>query len=80
VYRVAKTYGMPYLDRSFPAESPVISGVFADRYLPLRRRPIGCLILIGHLPQKSPMISGSFTGRTLQLNASYASSPPCSAR
>jgi len=41
------------------------------------RRPIGCLIFIGHFLQKRPMISGSFAERDLQHKASYASSPPC---
>jgi len=31
------------------------------------RRPIGCLICIGHFPQKSPMISGSFAETTCKL-------------
>jgi len=41
------------------------------------RRPIGCLIFIGHIPQKSLTISGSFAERDLQTQAIFASSPRC---
>jgi len=40
------------------------------------RRPIGCLICIGHFPQKSAIISGSFAKHDLPLQAFYGSSPP----
>jgi len=41
------------------------------------RRPIGCLIFVGHSPQKSPIISGSFAKNDVQLEASCGSWPPC---
>jgi len=31
------------------------------------RKPIGCLIIIGHFPQKSPIISSSYSKKDLQL-------------
>ena len=42
------------------------------------RRPIGCLIFVGHFPKKSPIISGSSAKRDLQLKVSYVFSPTCS--
>jgi len=42
-----------------------------------RRRRKWCLIFVGHVLLQTPIISGSFAERSLQLTASYASSPPC---
>jgi len=41
------------------------------------RRPMGCLIFIGHFPQKSSIISGSLAEDDLQLETSYGSWPLC---
>jgi len=41
------------------------------------RRLIGCLDFIGHFPHTSPVVIGSFAGKDLQLEAAYASLPPC---
>ena len=41
------------------------------------RRPIWCLIFIGHVLQKSPEFSGSFATHDLQIKASYGSWPLC---
>ena len=41
------------------------------------RRPIECLVFLGHFLKKSPMISVSFVTNDLQLEASCWSSPPC---
>jgi len=41
------------------------------------RRPTGRLICVGYFLQKSSIMSGSFAKNDVQLEASYASSPPC---
>jgi len=41
------------------------------------RRPIGCLIFVGHFRKKSPIIIGSFAENDMQLKASHGLAPPC---
>ena len=40
------------------------------------RRPIGCLIFVGHFPHKRPIISGSVARNDLRVQAPYGSAPP----
>jgi len=41
---------------------------------------ISCFISTGHFPRKSPIHSGSFAENDVQLQASYASTPPYAPR
>jgi len=48
------------------ADSQILKSRLADTWW---RRPIGCLIFIGHFPQKSPILKSSFAKNDLQLNS-----------
>jgi len=70
----------------FLQKSPIISGSFAKREASYAFSPpytgcgryARCLIFLGHFLQKSPILNSSFAESDLQLQASYASLPPCS--
>ena len=89
LFKVAKMHPVchPHLHRcrSLFAKEPLSMRHFcATRPIWIRNdrtgwpRRTGCLIFSGHFLQKSPKISGSLTHRDLQLQAFYASWPPCS--
>jgi len=42
------------------------------------QRRLACLVFIGYFPHKSPIVGRYPAERDQQLEASYASSPPCS--
>ena len=58
-------------------EYNIIIREFTQSNVPKGYQAISNLIFIGLFPQKSSIISGSLAERDLQLEASYASSPPC---
>jgi len=70
--------------QAFHADLSVFSNVRHDLPISVNehaptgwRRPIGCLVFIGHFPQKSPIISGSFAETDLQIKAFNAFLSPC---
>jgi len=59
---------VPHMDESCHTYEWVISHIWMIHFTHRGwRRPIGCLIVIGHFLQKSPIISSSFAKNNLQL-------------
>ena len=75
-----------YLQQNLPCKTRIHNDKYAhnfameNKYSALSigwRRPMGCLIVIGHFPPKSPIISGSLAKNDVQIEASCGSLPPC---